>query len=129
MSSYRLPLLALLVAGACGSVTPAVAHEPEKKPDAHSMAGMDHSMPAMSEGSKQLHQAMMGGKMSMNMTGNVDADFATMMTMHHQQAIQMSDVLLKYGKNPELRAMAQKMKTSQLEEIRKMAPYRAPAKK
>jgi uncharacterized protein (DUF305 family) len=61
----------------------------------------------------------------MTMTGDVDTDFATMMTMHHQQAIRMSDVLIRQGKNAELRALAQKMKAAQLEEIRKMAPYTA----
>ena len=85
-----------------------------------------HSMAGMSEGSKALHHAMMSGmKMPMKMTGDVDTDFATMMTMHHQQAIEMTDVLLRYGKNAELRALAQKMKAAQQEEIRQMAPYTA----
>jgi uncharacterized protein (DUF305 family) len=38
-------------------------------------------------------------------------------------------VLLKYGKNAELRALAQKMKAAQAEEIRILAKYKAPAKK
>ncbi|WP_166636814.1 DUF305 domain-containing protein [Cognatilysobacter terrigena] len=135
----RLTVLALVLATTLGGAAIAVAHETDKKPAAqsHSMAGMNHDMAGManmSEGSKQLHEVMMKGmKMHMQgpmpMTGNVDTDFATMMTMHHQQAIQMSDVLLKYGKNAELRALAQKMKAAQAEEIRIMAKYKAPAKK
>jgi uncharacterized protein (DUF305 family) len=131
-TTYRLPVLALALVAALGGAAVAVAHEPAAKGEAqpHSMAGMNHDMAGMSEGSKQLHQVMMSGmKMPMKMTGNVDTDFATMMTMHHQQAIQMSDVLLKYGKNAELRALAQKMKAAQAEEIRIMAKYKAPAKK
>lgn len=129
---HRLSAIALTLAAALGSAAVAVAHEPAKKGEAqpHSMAGMNHDMTGMSEGSKQLHQAMMGGmKVPMAMTGNVDTDFATMMTMHHQQAIQMSDMLLKYGKNAELRALAQKMKAAQAEEIRILAKYKAPTKK
>ena len=140
--------IATLVAS-LGMAVQAGAHEPGKKMPAsqqHPMTGHDQatghgqmmghdpmmgheqSMAGMSEGSRQLHEAMMGGmrmQMPMKMTGNVDTDFATMMTMHHQQAIRMSDVLIRHGKNAELRALAQKMKASQLEEIRKMAPYTA----
>jgi len=131
-TKHRLTVLTLALLATLGGAAVAVAHEPavkgESKP--HSMAGMNHDMSGMSEGSKQLHQTMMSGmKMPMRMTGNVDTDFATMMTMHHQQAIQMSDALLKHGKNPTLRALAQKMKTSQQEEIRVMAPFVAPPKK
>lgn len=126
---YRMPLATLALAAVLGVGATAGAHEPGRKmPEAqpHAMTGMKHSMAGMSEGSKALHDAMMGGmKMPMTMTGNVDTDFATMMTMHHQQAIRMSDVLLKYGKNPELRALAQKMKAAQLDEIQKLAPYTA----
>ena len=122
-----------VVTAACLATATALAHEPTKKPaesKPHAMSGQGHSMAGMSEGSKALHQAMMSGMhMPMSMTGNVDTDFATMMTMHHQQAIRMADVLIKYGKNAELRALAQKMRSDQQEEIRQMAPYVAPAKK
>lgn len=134
MKTNRMPLALALTALLGAGI--ATAHDDPKKPAGvtatqHSgHEGMNHSMAGMSEGSKQLHQIMMqGAKMPMPMTGNVDTDFATMMTMHHQQAIKMSDVLLKHGKNAELRALAQKMKASQLEEIRKMAPHTAQAKK
>lgn len=134
MKTIRMPLTLSLAALLGAGV--AMAHEDPKKPAGASATqhsgheGMDHSMAGMGEGSKQLHMAMMQGHgMPMKMTGNVDTDFATMMTMHHQQAIKMSDVLLKHGKNAELRALAQKMKASQLEEIRKMAPHTAQAKK
>ena len=124
----RMPLVAIALAASVAFGAVAIAHDTDKKtPEskAHSMAGMNHSMAGMSEGSQQLHQVMMSGmKMPMKMTGNVDTDFATMMTMHHQQAIQMADVLLKYGKTPELRALAQKMKASQMEEIKIMARIR-----
>ncbi|AKU48440.1 DUF305 domain-containing protein [Xanthomonas arboricola] len=86
----------------------------------HNMAGMKN----LSPGSMELHRVMaQGQEMPMPMSGDVDKDFATLMTMHHRQAIKMSDVLIQHGQNAELRALAQKMKAAQLVEIAKMAPY------
>jgi uncharacterized protein (DUF305 family) len=119
---------AVLLAMSVG--TAASAHE-QKKPDqadkaAHSsqMGRENHSMAGHSEGSKELHRIMMQGqKMPMPMSGDVDKDFATMMTMHHEQAIKMSDVLLQHGDDAELKELARKMQASQREEIQKMAPH------
>lgn len=59
----------------------------------------------------------------MPMTGNVDKDFAIMMTMRHQQGIKMLDVMLQQGHNAELKALAATMTAAQQDEIRQMAPY------
>ena len=69
---------------------------------------------------------MAGNDMRMPMSGNVDKDFAMMMTMHHQQAVRMVDVLLQRGKSEELKALARKMKAAQLAEIKKMAAFAGP---
>lgn len=93
----------------------------------HSTPSSDKAMAGHSVGSKELHHAMMSGhNMRMPMSGNVDKDFAVMMTMHHQQAVEMADVLLQRGKSEELKALARKMKATQLEEIRKMAAFAGP---
>jgi uncharacterized protein (DUF305 family) len=57
------------------------------------------------------------------MSGDVDRDFATMMTMHHHQAIKMVYVLLEHGDNASLEALAQRMKSGQQKEITELAPY------
>lgn len=80
-------------------------------------------MAGHSEGSMQLHQ-IMSRKMTMSMTGDVDKDFAAMMSVHHQMAIDMVDVLDKYGKNPELKAMGARMKAAKTEEIQQLAAYK-----
>ena len=49
--------------------------------------------------------------------------FAAMMSIHHQMAIDMADVMPESGSNPELKAMAAKMKAEQQEEIKQLAPY------
>ena len=85
------------------------------------------SAPAMAKhhdaASMELHKAM---KMPMDakMPGDVDRDFAAMMTMHHQQALKMADIELRSGKSPELKAMAQKMKDQQTREIAELARFK-----
>lgn len=91
----------------------------------HDMAKKQgHDMKGQSAGSMELHKIMSSGmKMPMKMTGNVDKDFASMMSMHHQQAIRMADVLIKNGRNAELKALASKMKAAQQGEIKQLAAY------
>lgn len=77
---------------------------------------------AQSPGSMELHRSMAEGQaMPMSTTGDVDRDFASMMTMHHRTAIKMIDVLQQYGQSADLKALAAKMKADQQEEIKKMA--------
>lgn len=54
---------------------------------------------------------------AMPMSGNVDRDFATMMKMHHEGAIRMSQNELQKGKDPQLREMAKKIIEAQKREI------------
>lgn len=90
--------------------------------DMSKMQGQD--MKGHSAGSMELHKIMMTGmKMPMKMTGNVDRDFAQMMIMHHQQALKMADVEIAKGGKPELKALAQKMKTAQQDEIKKLQRF------
>lgn len=51
---------------------------------------------------------MMDRMGKMKMTGDFDHDFATMMIEHHQGAIDMSQVLLKSGKDEKLKDMTKK---------------------
>ncbi len=55
--------------------------------------------------------------MSMQMTGDPDVDFAMMMRIHHQGAIEMAQAQLQTGKDPEMRKMAQKIIADQKKEI------------
>ena len=49
--------------------------------------------------------------------GDPDTDFARMMIPHHQGAIDMAKVEIQYGKDPDLRKMAEKMVKDQEKEI------------
>ena len=78
---------------------------------------------ASNHGSEQMHKAMTAGMQSMQgmkMTGDTDKDFAAMMKMHHQQALDMAKAELAHGRSAELKAMAQKIIKDQTQEIAKL---------
>mgnify|MGYP001050919905 CR=1 FL=1 len=63
------------------------------------------------------HKKMMEEMMAMKSTGDADKDFAMMMIPHHQGAIEMAEVELKYGKDPLMKKMAQEIIAAQKKEI------------
>jgi uncharacterized protein (DUF305 family) len=67
-------------------------------------SGMRHG-----EGDMQKSMSkMMGNMKAMQMSGDVDKDFATMMITHHQDGIDMAKMELKNGMSDKLKQMAQK---------------------
>ena len=54
---------------------------------------------------------------SMKMTGNTDADFAMMMRIHHQGAIDMAQAEMRDGKDPQMKKMAKDIIAAQKKEI------------
>ena len=79
---------------------------------------MSHTMDSMDEKMK-----------SMPMSGDVDYDFAMMMRIHHQGALDMAKSELDNGKNPEMRAMAKKIIAAQKKEIAQFDKWIAKHKK
>jgi uncharacterized protein (DUF305 family) len=63
---------------------------------------------------------MHGGMHSALHTGDPDRDFVTMMIPHHQGAIDMAKAVLLYGKDPQMRRLAQEIITDQQSEIELM---------
>ena len=71
--------------------------------------------------SMQMHKSMMSGMKgmeAMKASGDTDHDFAMMMKMHHQSALDMANVELQHGKDPALRNMAKAIIKSQTKEIK-----------
>ena len=103
-----LSVLGLLAAGAVSAQsasTPAM-------PASGAMGKPMMSDMASSGASKAMQSSMMSGmeKMKdMKLSGDTDKDFAMMMKMHHQQALEMAKPEVDHGKSPEMKAMARKI--------------------
>ena len=58
--------------------------------------------------------------MNIGLSGDVDRDFAAAMISHHQGAIDMAEAQLRYGRNEQLRRIAQEIIVTQRQEIAAM---------
>ena len=64
--------------------------------------------------------AKMMAAMDVKPSGDVDADFVATMVRHHRAAIDMAQAQLRYGRNEQLRRIAQEIIVTQQEEIAAM---------
>jgi uncharacterized protein (DUF305 family) len=78
---------------------------PGDSPESHFLVDMRDIMATMHHG------------MDTPPTGNVDADFVAMMVPHHQGAIDMARLQLRYGHNERLRRISQEIIVEQQQEI------------
>jgi uncharacterized protein (DUF305 family) len=85
----------------------------------HSQSQRKEVEPGWSEllGSMQKMHAAMA---SVDGSGNIDRDFVQLMLPHHQAAIDMAKTQLLYGKDPQMRRLAQEIITDQQSEIELM---------
>jgi uncharacterized protein (DUF305 family) len=65
-------------------------------------------------------ESMQGEMKSTNPSGNDDLDFAKLMLPHHRAAIDMAKTELVYGKDPQMRRLAQEIVTDQQSETELM---------
>jgi len=72
---------------------------------------------------QQIMHANMTTMNAMKMTGDADHDFAMMMQMHHQGAIDMANQELKTGSDQTIKTMAQNIITSQTAEKAQFAQF------
>lgn len=117
MSLKLLALTTGLVAGLSFIALPARA---EDKPMDMSMPMGDHSPSshAFSEANNKMHKDMM-----IDYSGDADVDFVRGMIAHHQGAIDMAKVELQYGKDPEMRKLAEGVIKAQEAEITEMQAW------
>ena len=74
--------------------------------------------PFLAENQVAMNRMIAG--MSIQPSGDVDHDFALMMIPHHQGAIDMAQAELRYGRNEQLRRIAQEIIVEQKQEIAAM---------
>jgi uncharacterized protein (DUF305 family) len=78
---------------------------------------------------KEIMDKMMQGMHSISPTDNNDIDFARMMVMHHQGAVEMSKTAIEKGTDSLLKAFAQTVITDQNKEIKFMEEFIAKSPK
>lgn len=103
----------LAAAGACTAFAHDAQHQPAAAPisDSPEAAYLAENNSAMDK---------MMADMELKPSGDVDRDFVAMMTPHHQGAIDMAIAVLKYGKNEQLKRIAQEIIVDQQQEIAAM---------
>jgi uncharacterized protein (DUF305 family) len=120
-------LTGCLVAACLGaSMSVCLAQERPAMPAMQSHAHAGSEVPAKPSSEAQFlaanEEAM--GKMMADMaaapTGDIDRDFVAMMVPHHQGAIDMAQIILRYGKNEQLKRLAQEIIVTQQQEIAAM---------
>lgn len=79
-------------------------------------------------GFKATHDTMMK-KMMIPYTGDPDADFRIQMIPHHEGAIEMAEVAIKYAKDPATRQLAQTIADDQKREVAEMKAWLAEHRK
>lgn len=84
-------------------------HEHVHEPDEHTD---NEAVQAYREVNRRMHEDM-----SIEFTGNPDADFARGMIPHHQGAIDMANVVLMHGEDEAIRDLAREIIEAQEEEI------------
>jgi uncharacterized protein (DUF305 family) len=63
--------------------------------------------------------------MGIALSGDADRDFAQSMIPHHQGAIDMARIVLKHGKDPEIRKLAEAVVSAQESEIAQLKEWLA----
>ena len=96
-------------------------------PAVNSHAGHGETQPDNSPASKAFREASakMHADMNVPLSGNPDRDFVQGMIPHHQGAIDMAKIVLTYGKDPELRKLAEAVIAAQDSEIALMKAWLA----
>jgi uncharacterized protein (DUF305 family) len=95
-----------------------LAHESHHQPAEQSGAATVEERSFLADNDAAMTKMM--NDMVIKPSGDIDRDFVAMMTPHHQGAIDMAVIELRYGKNEQLRRIAQEIIVDQMQEIAAM---------
>ncbi len=117
MNPLSATCLALLTVVWLASAPAHAQTSPAMAPSASMPMGQMHKGAAGPHDMKASMMMGMDGMQKMPMSGDTDKDFAMMMKMHHQQALNMAEMELGNGKSAEMKAMARQIIVAQKKEI------------
>jgi Domain of unknown function (DUF305) len=92
-----------------------LAHEAHHEPAQQAVAATTDERAFLKENDAAMTKMM--NDMAVKPSGDIDRDFVAMMAPHHQGAIDMAVIELRYGKNEQLRRIAQEIIVDQMQEI------------
>ena len=111
LQHLALSALVVVSAGVAAQTAPTVPASGTMR-----MGNMQHG----NGGPHDMKATMMMGMESMQKmqpSGDVDKDFAMMMKLHHQQAVDMAEMEIAQGKSPAMKTMARQIIAAQKKEI------------
>ena len=109
----RAAILIAITAASAAAVLVSAAQTPV--PSGTAAGGSGPEAQFLKENTTAMNKMM--ADMEIKPTGDIDADFTAMMIPHHQGAIDMAIAELRYGKNEQLRRIAQEIIVGQQQEI------------
>lgn len=86
--------------------------------DTHVSASSDQASRAFDDANARMHDGM-----AMAKSGDVDLDFARGMLAHHRGAVEMAQIELEHGSDPEMRALAREVIHAQQQEIEQLSRW------
>lgn len=114
-AAVSFPILALF-----STVAFAQDHDHSAHDHGAATAPKSEATQAFEKANAKMHDGMMAA-----LTGDPDVDFMQGMIPHHQGAIDMAEIVLKYGKDPETRKLAEEIVKTQTAEITFMREWLA----
>jgi uncharacterized protein (DUF305 family) len=99
------------------AVTPAAQQHTHSGPRAPA-AATDNAADFLAANDAAMKKMM--ADMTVAPTGDIDRDFVAMMVPHHQGAIDMALIILRFGKSEQLKRLAQEIIVTQQQEIAAM---------
>jgi uncharacterized protein (DUF305 family) len=103
-------LLLILTSSVSMPARQGIAHQPGNG------AGAGVAWPELGQAMEKMH----AGMRSIKPSGDNDVDFVKLMLPHHQAAIDMAKIELVYGKDPQMRRLAQEIIADQQSETELM---------
>ncbi len=127
MKNKIFSLLAVTISGfllqACGNQNKASEEMAIDTPISSITNTDTMDMDNMNNAMMQSMDSMRANMKNMQMTGDFDLDFANLMILHHQAAVDMSKAEVAHGTDAEIKTMAQNIINMQKEEMEQLQEF------